>query len=119
MCFLPRDEAARDFATAHFESFIVKEGQILIGWRDVPVDPQGLGSAVLEQMPVIRQAIVGRGASTPVRTRSGANCWHSASRRRILWQHLRKSMSCPAWPNSCMPSFSSRTLVYKGLLLAG
>ena len=65
MCFLPRDEAARDFATAHFESFIVKEGQTLIGWRDVPVDPQGLGKAVLEQMPVIRQAIVGRGTATP------------------------------------------------------
>src|SRR5882757_9525706 len=46
MCFLPRDEAARDFAVAHFEGFIVKEGQTLIGWRDVPTDTTGLGQSV-------------------------------------------------------------------------
>jgi hypothetical protein len=38
MCFLPQDEAARDFAMKHFEKFIAKEGQNLIGWRDVPTD---------------------------------------------------------------------------------
>jgi len=36
MCFLPQDEAARDFVIAFFEKFITKEGQHLIGWRDVP-----------------------------------------------------------------------------------
>ena len=36
MCFLPRDAASRDFVTAKFEKFIAKEGQELIGWRDVP-----------------------------------------------------------------------------------
>ncbi|MCX7676665.1 MAG: hypothetical protein N2Z59_04720, partial [Alteraurantiacibacter sp.] len=43
MCFLPRDEASRDFVVAAFEKFIAKEGQRLIGWRDVPVDTTGLG----------------------------------------------------------------------------
>src|SRR5690606_10139282 len=38
MCFLPRDEAAREFAVRHFERFIHAEGQILLGWRDVPVE---------------------------------------------------------------------------------
>ncbi|MEN9717541.1 MAG: glutamate synthase large subunit, partial [Pseudomonadota bacterium] len=37
MCFLPQDEAARDFVIGTLEKFIAKEGQRLIGWRDVPV----------------------------------------------------------------------------------
>ena len=51
----------RDAAIARFERFIEIEGQILVGWRDVPIDTDGLGEAVLESMPVIRQAIVARG----------------------------------------------------------
>ncbi len=39
------------------------EGQQLIGWRDVPIDPTGLGKAVLAEMPVIRQAFIARGAA--------------------------------------------------------
>ncbi|MGE5501157.1 MAG: hypothetical protein ACM3W4_04450, partial [Ignavibacteriales bacterium] len=58
MCFLPRDEATREAAVGQFEHFIRVEGQNLLGWRDVPVDITGLGQTVLEQMPVIRQAIV-------------------------------------------------------------
>ena len=47
MCFLPQDEAARAFAIARFEHFIKVEGQSLIGWRDVPVDLDGLGKTVI------------------------------------------------------------------------
>jgi glutamate synthase (NADPH/NADH) large chain len=61
MCFLPRDEASRNFVVEFFEKFIAKEGQTLIGWRDVPVNTDGLGKAVMESMPVIRQCIIGRG----------------------------------------------------------
>ena len=64
MCFMPRDEAARDLAIGQFEHFIRVEGQQLLAWREVPFDTAGLGAAVLAQMPVIRQAIVARGAAT-------------------------------------------------------
>src|SRR5262245_30309324 len=60
MCFLPQDEKARAFAVKRLEHFIKVEGQTLIGWRDVPTDNTGLGERVIENMPVIRQAIVGR-----------------------------------------------------------
>jgi glutamate synthase (NADPH) large chain len=33
MCFLPQSAEARDFAVQHFEQFIAKEGQTLLGWR--------------------------------------------------------------------------------------
>ncbi|MSP67518.1 MAG: glutamate synthase subunit alpha, partial [Alphaproteobacteria bacterium] len=61
MAFLPRDEPARAFAVKHFERFIKAEGQRLLGWREVPTDTTGLGTRVIETMPVIRQAIVTRG----------------------------------------------------------
>src|SRR5665213_4459006 len=64
MCFLPTNESTRDAAIGQFEHFIRVEGQRLIGWRSVPIDITGLGAAVLERMPVIRQAIVARGAGT-------------------------------------------------------
>ena len=53
MCFLPRDEASRAAAIERFERFIRIEGQVLVGWRDVPVDTSGIGAAVLASMPVI------------------------------------------------------------------
>src|SRR3954471_5291644 len=43
MCFLPREAKARELACKQFQHFIKVEGQHLIGWRDVPVDPTGLG----------------------------------------------------------------------------
>ena len=55
------DEATRNAAIAQFEHFIRVEGQHLVGWREVPIDTTGLGDAVLDEMPVIRQAIVARG----------------------------------------------------------
>ena len=63
MCFLPRHEQAREFISGQFEKFIAKEGQRLIGWRDVPVNEDGLGKAVLASMPMIRQCFVARGAN--------------------------------------------------------
>ncbi len=58
MCFLPQQEAAREFAIHHFAAVVAAEGQTLVGWRDVPTDLTGLGERVIETMPVIRQAIV-------------------------------------------------------------
>ena len=119
MCFLPQDEAARDFAVAHFESFVVKEGQTLIGWRDVPVDPTGLGVAVIEQMPVIRQAIIGRGPTTPNQDAFERKLLALRKQAQNPLAALADKHGLPGLRQLYIPSFSSRTLVYKGLLLAG
>ena len=119
MCFLPRDEAARDFAVTHFEGFIAKEGQTLIGWRDVPVNPEGLGKAVLEQMPVIRQAIVGRGSTTPDQDAFERKLLALRKQAQNPLAALAEKQGLPGLNELYMPSFSTRTLVYKGLLLAG
>ena len=61
MCFLPHDEASRAAAVERLEHFVRIEGQLLVGWREVPIDPSKVGAAVRESMPVIRQAVVARG----------------------------------------------------------
>ena len=118
MCFMPPQDEARDFITAQFEKFIAKEGQTLIGWRDVPTSPEGLGQAVLDSMPVIRQCFIAR----------GDNCAdQDAFERKLIvirkqtqnpLKELAEKHAMPALEKLYMPSFSSRTMVYKGLLLA-
>ncbi|MBV2183560.1 MAG: glutamate synthase large subunit, partial [Rhizobium sp.] len=119
MCFLPRDAAARDFAVAHFEKLIEKEGQHLIGWRDVPVDTNGLGAAVLEEMPVIRQAIVGRGESVGDQDAFERKLLAIRKQTQNPLADMAKKEGLPGLDELYMPSFSTRTVVYKGLLLAG
>jgi glutamate synthase (NADPH/NADH) large chain len=119
MCFLPQEPKARGFAITQFEHFVAVEGQRILGWRDVPVDTHGLGKTVLEQMPMIKQAIVVRGPGLKDQ---------DAFERKILairkqtQNPLAKQAQIHGLPHLTdlyMPSFSTRTVVYKGLLLAG
>jgi glutamate synthase domain-containing protein 2/glutamate synthase domain-containing protein 1/glutamate synthase domain-containing protein 3 len=118
MCFLPAEATARKAAVEHFEYFIRAEGQSLLGWREVPTDTVGLGDRVIETMPTIRQAIVAAGSNVADQ---------DAFERKILTirkQTLNSVGTLAARQGPAplrdlyMPSFSSRTLVYKGLLLA-
>ncbi len=118
MCFLPADPQARAIAIDHFEHFIAAEGQILVGWRDVPTDTAGLGARVVETMPWISQAIVCCGSGVADQ---------DAFERKILTIRkqtlnslvaLAEQRGMPALCEFYMPSFSTRTLVFKGLLLA-
>jgi glutamate synthase (NADPH/NADH) large chain len=118
MCFLPRDSAAAETVIGQFEHFIRVEGQRLIGWRDVPIDTTGLGAAVLAEMPVIRQAIVARGAATPDQDAFERKLLVIRKQTQNPLGDLAKKFGMPDAARFYMPSFSSRTVVYKGLLLA-
>src|SRR5271168_1879050 len=119
MCFLPMEEKARAFAIAHMERFIRVEGQELLAWREVPTDTVGLGARVIDTMPYIAQAIV---CASPDLTDQ------DAFERKILTirkqtlnrvSNLAERHGLPGLRDFYIPSFSTRTLVYKGLLLAG
>ena len=118
MCFLPQDEAARAFAIKRFEHFIKVEGQTLIGWRDVPTDLTGLGKTVIATMPVIRQAIIGRGTRVADQDAFERKILAIRKQTQNPLVELGKKHKLPGLPEFYMPSFSSRTVVYKGLLLA-
>jgi len=119
MCFLPRDATARDFAVTTFQKFIAKEGQQLIGWRDVPTDTTGLGKAVLEEMPVLRQAIIGRGPDCADQDAFERKLLVIRKQTQNPLADLASKHQLPGLSELYMPSVSSRTVVYKGLLLAG
>src|SRR4029077_8561025 len=118
MCFLPQDAEARGYAIRLLEHYITAEGQSLLGWREVPTDTTGLGERVIETMPVIRQAIVVANPKLkdqdaferkilPIRKQTLNNVRSLADQRRL-----------PGLGELYMPSVSTRTVVYKGLLLA-
>ncbi|RVU04243.1 glutamate synthase large subunit [Novosphingobium umbonatum] len=118
MCFLPQDEASRNFVVDTFEKFIEKEGQVLIGWRDVPVDTATLGKTVVESMPVIRQCIIARGENTPDQNAFERKILAIRKQTQNPLAALAEKHGLPGLTELYMPSFSSKTIVYKGLLLA-
>ena len=118
MCFMPQDEAARGFVADRFATLSEKEGQHLIGWRDVPTTQEGLGDAVIASMPVIQQAIIARGESCEDQDAFERKLL--AIRKQTLnpLAKLAVKHDLPGVTDTYMPSVSSRTIVYKGLLLA-
>src|SRR5260370_26626172 len=118
MCSLPQNDKARQFAVKRLEHFIKVEGQKLVGWRDVPTDPTGLGTAVIERMPVIRMAIVGRGSKVADQDAFERKILAIRKQTQNPLVDLEKKHKLPGLSQLYMPSFSSRTVVYKGLLLA-
>jgi glutamate synthase (NADPH/NADH) large chain len=119
MCFLPRDDQARDVVVAQFEHFLKVEGQTFIAWRDVPIDTTGLGAAVLAEMPVIRQAIVGRGPGTKDQDAFERKLLTIRKQLQNPLAEMAVKKNLPGLTQLYLPSFSTRTVVYKGLLLAG
>jgi glutamate synthase domain-containing protein 2/glutamate synthase domain-containing protein 1/glutamate synthase domain-containing protein 3 len=63
MIFLSRNEAMRRRQMATLEDVVREEGQIVLGWRDVPTHPEAIGWLARESMPVFRQIFVGAGPS--------------------------------------------------------
>ena len=114
MCFLPADAGEREAIEGIINDYIAREGQRLLGWRDVPVDNSGLGESVLPTEPAIRQVFIGRGADCPDQ---------DAFERKLFV--IRKSMDNHIHHSDMggqgsyyVTSLSSRTIVYKGMLLA-
>jgi glutamate synthase (NADPH/NADH) large chain len=119
MCFLPQDAAARDFAMAQFANYLAKSKQRLLGWRDVPTDLSGIGQAVIAAMPVIRQAIIAKGS--PAMSQDAFERKLLAIRKETQnpLAEIARKKNLPGLADFYMPSLSTRTIVYKGLLLAG
>jgi glutamate synthase (NADPH/NADH) large chain len=115
MLFMPRDEAARVEAEKTVEQFVTAEGQHILGWREVPVDNQGLGYSVLPTEPVIRQVFVARGEGLPDQQAFERKLFVI---RKQIDNRIRESVG-NGQRSFYFTSFSSRTIVYKGMLLAG
>jgi glutamate synthase (NADPH/NADH) large chain len=114
MVFLPRNPAARAACVREIERAIVNEGQSLLGWREVPVDDTSLGVTARSTMPVIRQVFVGAGRGQLDRDAFERKLYII---RKSLG-HAIRALGLSNAGDFYVPSFSHRTIVYKGMLLA-
>src|SRR5690242_3775508 len=107
ICFLPQDPVSRQGARERVEAIAVEEGLEVLGWRSVPVDPDGagIGMTALSCMPYMAQLFV---AAPPV---EGIRPGGIDLDRRVYPLRKRAERS-----DVYFPSLSSRTIVYKGML---
>jgi glutamate synthase domain-containing protein 2/glutamate synthase domain-containing protein 1/glutamate synthase domain-containing protein 3 len=108
VCFLPRDDAQRRKIEELLELNVRIEGQTVLGWRDVPVDLDHVGDSANQSRPHIRQLFVGAG--------EGFAGDQDAFERKLYV--IRRIVELAAGPDFYAPSFSSRTCVYKGMLIS-
>ena len=119
MCFLPQDEEARDFAIKRFEHFIkVERPEADRLARRADRHRPASARRCIERMPVIRQAIVGRGAKLADQDAFERKILAIRKQTQNPLVELEKKHKLPGLAQLYMPSFSTRTVVYKGLLLA-
>jgi glutamate synthase domain-containing protein 2/glutamate synthase domain-containing protein 1/glutamate synthase domain-containing protein 3 len=114
MTFLPSEQGERARCEAVIERVVEEEGQRFLGWRDVPVSPDKIGVLSARVMPFIRQFLVGR--SDSVQSESEFELRLFVIRKQIEKTILGDDLS--GGDDFYICSFSSRTLVYKGLIMA-
>ncbi|HJW26875.1 MAG TPA: glutamate synthase-related protein [Rhodocyclaceae bacterium] len=115
MVFLPQEAASRYACIEEIERSVQAEGQVVLGWRDVPVNrDMPMSPAVKAKEPVIRQVFVGRGPDVFVTDALERKLY--IIRRRAA--NAIKSLKLKHGQEFYVPSFSARTVNYKGLLLA-
>ena len=105
MFFFPQDELKRNQAKNIFEVIVEKEGMEFLGWREVPVHPDVLGSRAVECMPCIMQGFIKR----PEKVEKGIDF----DRRLYVVRRVFEQSS----DDTYVASLSSRTIAYKGMFL--
>src|SRR4051794_1950074 len=108
VCFLPQDEQRRAELQQLLERTVADEGQRVVGWRDIPVDKDYVGITANFYAPYIKHLVVA--AEGPL-----ADDQDAFERKLYV---IRRVAELAAGPELVIPSFSSRTVVYKGMLTA-
>src|SRR6201996_3614473 len=113
--FLPKEHASRLACEQELERAVKAEGQVLLGWRDVPVDREmPMSPTVRAKEPVLRQIFIGRGADVIVPDALERKLYVIRKTASAAIQALKLTHSREYY----VPSMSCRTIIYKGLLLA-
>ncbi|WP_296942719.1 glutamate synthase-related protein [uncultured Massilia sp.] len=115
MIFLPKENASRIACEQEIERAVRAEGQVVLGWRNVPVDEtMPMSPTVRAKEPVIRQIFIGRGPDVMVTDALERKLYVIRKSSGHAIQALRLNHGKEFF----VPSMSARTIVYKGLLLA-
>ncbi len=114
LVFLPRDKAERKHCMDLFERVIKAEKQVFLGWRNVPQNNQVLGDIARAVEPDIHQIFIGRGKGIKDQAHFERKLFVI---RKVMENNIRTS-NLVEKQFFYVPSLSSRTMVYKGLMLA-
>ena len=115
--FLPQTAKNREACEALINNIIAEENQVLLGWRDVPVDNSNIAQAARDVEPTMRQVFVGG-------INADSDQFDAAAFERKLFvirkriEHAVRDLDLQDNAAFYIPSLSSRTIVYKGMLLA-
>jgi glutamate synthase (NADPH) large chain len=104
LVFLPTDVDDAGKARRTIESLAAEEGLRVLGWRAVPIEPEGVGATALGAMPMITQLFV-----TP--TDEGRDTMALERMAFVLRKRAEHALD-----DVYFPSLSARTIVYKGML---
>ena len=115
MVFLPKEHASRMACEQEMERAVRAAGQVLLGWRDVPINrDMPMSPTVKDSEPVIRQLFIGRGPEVMVTDALERKLYII----RKAAGHAIQALKLKHGKEFFVPSMSARTIVYKGLLLA-
>src|SRR5437773_789999 len=114
LVFLPRDAQQREKVQVLLHTIVEEEGQLMLGWRDVPTDDHLLGDSARSVEPVVKQIFVGRGPAVRDHTRFERKLYVI----RKLFEKAVAALDIPENKHAYLPSLSSNTLIYKGMLSA-
>jgi glutamate synthase (NADPH/NADH) large chain len=126
LVFLPRHPALREQIESMFERIVIEEGQLMLGWRDVPTDNRAVGPSARAVEPVFKQIFIKRGGALPA---PGASLEGDAQFERKLYvirKRIEHAVDCLEIPPALteekrfffVVGLSSNTLIYKGMLTA-
>jgi glutamate synthase domain-containing protein 2/glutamate synthase domain-containing protein 1/glutamate synthase domain-containing protein 3 len=110
LVFLPQDKNEREFCKAVFKNIIAKENQILLGWRKLPVDDSEIGNTAKNTAPVIEQVFIGSKLE-------GLALERKLYLIRKQVENIVRSSKLKQKSSFYIVSLSSRTFIYKGLLM--
>jgi glutamate synthase (ferredoxin) len=131
LVFLPRVATEREQCRQLVERIVGEEGQHVLGWRLVPTADAGIGASALATKPVIEQVFIGSGFEVPGSGFEAQKSGHANQepggvtpferklyviRKRI--EHEADGLGLAERHAFYFPSLSSRTLIYKGMLIA-
>jgi len=112
MVFLPQSVNGREACESAIARIILEEGQVCLGWRDVPRNNKDIAEAARAIEPVMRQVFIASNAADQVAFERKL----FVIRKRV--EHAVRALKLEDGEQFYLPSLSSRTIVYKGMLLA-
>jgi glutamate synthase (NADPH/NADH) large chain len=113
MVFLPKKENQRTYCMGVLEHEINNQGLEVLGWRKVPVNPEVVGAIAAQTEPDIMQVFVGRGAEKYSDHEFNIKLFCA----RKIAEHTISTSKLSQASYFYLPSLSTHTLIYKGLLI--